>query len=66
MMIRITSACDEGSDEPACTHDLARPGFRFSHKQSMQVEEDSAQFLDIESLWTRQNERFLEAFSDMR
>ena len=24
MMVRITSACDEGSGEPACTHDLAR------------------------------------------
>ena len=24
MMVRITSTCDEGSDEPACTHDLAR------------------------------------------
>ena len=24
MMVRFTSGCDEGSDEPACTHDLAR------------------------------------------
>ena len=24
MMVLITSACGEGSDEPACTHDLAR------------------------------------------
>ena len=24
MMALITSACGEGSDEPACTHDLAR------------------------------------------
>ena len=23
-MVLITSACGEGSDEPACTHDLAR------------------------------------------
>ena len=42
MMVLITSACGEGSDEPACTQ-----GFRFSHKQSMQVEEDSEQLLDI-------------------
>ena len=24
MMVLITSACGEGSDEPACTHDVAR------------------------------------------
>ena len=24
MMVLITSACGEGSDEPTCTHDLAR------------------------------------------
>ena len=24
MMVLISSACGEGSDEPACTHDLAR------------------------------------------
>ena len=24
MMVLITSACGEGSNEPACTHDLAR------------------------------------------
>ena len=24
MMVLITSACGEGSDEPACAHDLAR------------------------------------------
>ena len=24
IMVLITSACGEGSDEPACTHDLAR------------------------------------------
>ena len=24
MMALITSACGEGSDEPACTHDLGR------------------------------------------
>ena len=24
MVVLITSACDEGSDEPACTPDLAR------------------------------------------
>ena len=24
MMVLITSACGEGSDEPACTHDLVR------------------------------------------
>ena len=24
MMVLITSACGEGSDEPACTHDLDR------------------------------------------
>ena len=24
MMVLITSACGEGSDEPACTHDLAK------------------------------------------
>ena len=24
MLVLITSACGEGSDEPACTHDLAR------------------------------------------
>ena len=41
MMVLITSACGEGSDEPACQ------GFRFSHKQSMNVEEDSEQLLDI-------------------
>ena len=43
MMVLITSACGEGSDEPA----WPRQGFRFSHKQSMQVEEDSKQLLDI-------------------
>ena len=41
MVVLITSACGEGSDEPACTH------FRYSHKQSMQVEEDSEQLLYI-------------------
>ena len=41
MMVLITSACGEGSNEPACQ------GFRFSHKLSMNVEEDSEQFLDI-------------------
>ena len=41
MMVLITLACGEGSDEPA------RQGFRFSHKQSMQAEEDSKQLLDI-------------------
>ena len=46
MMVLITSACGEGSDEPACVHDLAR-AFRFSHKQRMQVEEDSEPVLDI-------------------
>ena len=35
MMVLITLACCEGSDEPACTHDLVRA---FA---SMQVEEDS-------------------------
>ena len=40
MMVLITPACGEGSDEPTCTHD-------FSHEQSMQVEEDSKQLLDI-------------------
>ena len=42
MMVLITSACGEGSDEPACTHDLAR-AFAFSHKQCVQVEDDSKQ-----------------------
>ena len=28
MMVLITLACGKGSDEPACTHDLAR-GFAF-------------------------------------
>ena len=46
MMVLITSACGEGSDKPACMHDLARD-FRFSHKLRMQVEEDSEQLLDI-------------------
>ena len=45
MMVLITSACGEGSDKPACTHDLARDFA--SHKQSMQVEEDYEQLLDI-------------------
>ena len=40
MMVLITSACGKGSGEPACTHDQ---GFRFSHKQCMQAEEDSKQ-----------------------
>ena len=39
-----------------------RQGFRFSHKQSMQVEEDSKQLLDIKSLWTRQNKRYKRLF----
>ena len=60
MMVLITSACGEGSDEPACTDDLARA---FA---SMQMEEDFKQLLDIWSLWIRQNERLLEAISDMR
>ena len=42
MMVLITSACGEGSDEPACTHDLAR-AFAFSHKQCVQVQDDSKQ-----------------------
>ena len=50
----------------ACMYARARRGFRFSHKQSMQNEEDSKQLLDILSLWIRQKERLLEAFSDMR
>ena len=41
MMVLITSACGEGSDEPACQ------GFCFSHKPRMNVEEDSEQLLDI-------------------
>ena len=41
MMVLITSAWGEGSDE------RPRQGFRFSHEQSMQVEEDSEQLLDI-------------------
>ena len=41
MMVLITSACGEGSDEPACTHDLARA---FT---SRIIEEDSEQLLDI-------------------
>ena len=45
MMVLITTACGEGSDKPACTHDLAS-AFPL-HKQSMQVEEDSEQLLDI-------------------
>ena len=39
----ITSACGKSSDDPA----WPRQGFRFSHKQSMQVEEDPEQPLDI-------------------
>ena len=31
----------------ACMYPWPRQGFRFSHKQSMQVEEDSKHFLDI-------------------
>ena len=46
MMVLITSACGEGSDEPAYVHDLAR-ALGFSHKQRMQVEEDSEPVLDI-------------------
>ena len=42
-MVLITSACGDGSDEPACTHDLAR-AFASHIKQSMQVEEDSNNF----------------------
>ena len=42
MMVLITSAYGEGSDEPVCTHDLAR-AFAFSHKQCGQVEDDSRQ-----------------------
>ena len=30
-----------------CMYAWPRQGFRFSHKQSMQVEEDSEQLLDI-------------------
>ena len=44
MMVLITLACGESSDEPACTYGQ---GFRFSHKNRMQVEEDSEQLLDI-------------------
>ena len=32
MMVLITSACGEGSDEPACTHDLARAFASFINK----------------------------------
>ena len=39
MMVLITSVCCEGSDEPACTHDLDR-AFA-SRINNMQVEEDS-------------------------
>ena len=42
---------------PACMYAWPCQGFRFSHKQSMQVEEDSEQLLDIWFLWTHQNER---------
>ena len=49
MMVLITSACGEGSDEPACTHDLAR-AFSSHIKQNMHVEEDSEQLLDMSSL----------------
>ena len=41
MMVLITSACGEGM------YAWPRQGFRFSHKQSMQVKEDSEQLLDI-------------------
>ena len=41
MMVLVTSACGEGSDEPACMHDLARDFD--SHIKNMQVEEDSEQ-----------------------
>ena len=44
-MVLITSACGEGSDETASMHDLAK-AFA-SRIQSMQVEDDSQQLLDI-------------------
>ena len=47
MIVLITSACGEGSDEPAYTHDLARAFKSFSHKLSLPVGEDSKQLLDI-------------------
>ena len=46
MRVLIISACGEGSDEPACTRDLARAFFA-SRINKVQVEEDSEQFLDI-------------------
>ena len=67
MMVLVTSACGEGSEEPACMHDLTRAFIsRINKVKTMQVEEDYEQLLDILSLWTRQNERLLEAFADMR
>ena len=47
MMVLITSVCGEGSDEPACMHDLARAFTSRINKVYMQVEEDSKQHLDI-------------------
>ena len=44
-------------------HAWTRQGFPFSHKQSMQ---EDFEFLEILSIWIRQNERLLEAFADIR
>ena len=62
-MVRILSACDEGSDEPACTHELAR-AFASRINKVCKLKKTPNNFQT--SSLSGQNERLLEAFSDMR
>ena len=60
MMVRITSACDEGSNEPACTHDLARV-FASRINKVCKLKKTPNNLRHLVSLGD-----YLEAFSDMR
>ena len=60
MMVLVTSACGEGSNEPACMHDLAR-ALTSRLNKVCKLKKTLKNFL-----WTRQNEQLLEAFADMR
>ena len=45
-MMVLTSVCGEGSDEPACKHDLARD-FASSINKVCKLKKDTEHFLDI-------------------
>ena len=46
IMVLITSACGEGSDEPVCTHDLAR-AFASRIIKACKLKKTPNNFLDI-------------------